>query len=61
MLRQVHEESICGGCAHLVTQGILSGRPGCSLSSSASRPPKWPADQDSCQSDLDTTEIQSVS
>lgn len=48
------------GCAHLVTQGFLSGSPGSSVSSSASRPPRWPAGPGSCQSDLNTEESYST-
>lgn len=39
-------------CLHLVTQDFQSGRAGSSPSSSASHPPRWPAGQGSCQSDL---------
>lgn len=42
--------------SHLVTLGFLSGWPGSSLSSSASRPPRWPAGLGFCQSDLDKYE-----
>lgn len=47
------------GSAHLVTQGFPSARPGSSLSSAASHPPRWPAGPGSCRSDLDTEESHS--
>lgn len=47
-------------CPHPVTVGFLSGRTGWSLSSAASRPPRWPAGQGSCRSDLDTKKNRST-